>query len=75
MKTKDVKTISVSNPMACPFNSGCQCSLYDEIEGETANKCPDGVYGDYKFPDLCSLRTTAYIMKTSNVKNNDELNY
>ena len=48
--------IVVSSPEKCPFNSECQCSLYGEIEGETADKCPEGSYGSYEFPSLCPLK-------------------
>ena len=59
------KDIEVINPMECPFNSECQCGLYGEIEGDTANKCPLGSYGKYEFPPLCPLLENNYIIKKS----------
>ena len=57
------KDIVVSSPEKCPFNSECQCKLYGEIEGETANKCPEGSYGRYEFPSNCPLLENNYIVK------------
>jgi len=59
------KDIVVSSPEECPFNSECQCSLYDEIEGETANICPEGFSGSYKFPFNCPLLENNYTIKVS----------
>ena len=48
--------IEVNNPMECPLNSECQCALYCEVEGPTANKCPGGgSYPNYEFPTDCPL--------------------
>lgn len=48
--------IKVDDPMDCPLNSECQCRLYSEIEGATANKCPSGgSYPNYEFPVNCPL--------------------
>ncbi len=58
--------IEVKNPMECPFNSECQCGLYGEIESDTANECPLGSYGNYKFPLLCPLLKNDYTIKLSN---------
>jgi len=57
------KNITVSSPVECPFNSECQCGLYGEIEGETANKCPEGFYGSYEFPFNCPLLENNYTVK------------
>lgn len=59
------KDIYVKNPMECPFNSECQCKLYTMIEGDTANECPMGSYGDYNFPPLCPLRKNNYKIELS----------
>ena len=58
----DIKTIVVIDPTACPFNSECQCNLYCEIEGDTANKCPSrSSLGDWwEFPSNCPLLKNDY---------------
>jgi hypothetical protein len=56
------KKIKVENPMECPFNSECQCKLYGMFEGDQAQECPLGSYGDYKFPHLCPLLNNNYIV-------------
>jgi len=50
-----IVTIVVDKPIECPFNSECQCKLYCEIEGDTANKCPSGSGRKWEFPLNCPL--------------------
>ena len=55
--------IEVKNPIECPLNSECQCKLYGMFEGDQAQECPIGSYGNYEFPPLCPLKNDGIIIE------------